>query len=577
MACCGGRREKEVEVKAEEKWDYINLQDFRSSSCFKPFSYGILYISLLISISVYAIDTFTAVNLLAFNRWYSQVKPIISLSISRWVFSACIILSWLILIFEWIRAVRVMKRGSVAESYLDPLAVRVQSIRMGKNGQGWRRFLVFTQLTKSKKGTEYIALFTYFSFKAWIRIVLAEGPRQVINALTLYSFIRVNLVPTGADTPKGHSPASQFFINLRVLATDSRTQAMVLAGMAWTLLIWVITALNLLIAVILYLVFLWHHIPVSDGGLTGYLTRKVDAKVRKIVAVKVQKALDKENARKDAEDARELNAGGKKREPTVPTLDGFGSTDELVKYPGVIRQPSELSLPPYPSSSHSSLDRKQQPPMPTDPWAHPAYPPSRTNTPASTSTAAPSYRSVTPNTVGMPYGPPPQQGAFTQSPIDMNARYDVDDPGTYNYPPRNGPPRRAMTPMGPSHLPPSRQQTPTHPTAYARGPPGPGLDPNDRQSPPPRGGPAVLDPYGRSSPAPYTRQSPAPRDPYGRGRMPPPRRNMTAPLPPQPQDLYFPPQPTPRSNTVPPQQMDGVYEDLEMQDRRGRGRGRGSF
>lgn len=58
-----------------------------------------------------------------------------------------------------------MKRGNVAECYLDNLAVRLESIRMGK-GQGWRRFLVFAALTKSKKGAEYIALFTYFSFQS---------------------------------------------------------------------------------------------------------------------------------------------------------------------------------------------------------------------------------------------------------------------------------------------------------------------------------------------------------------------------------------------------------------------------
>lgn len=59
---------------------------------------------------------------------------------------------------------RVMKRGSVAECYLDNLAVRLESVRMGE-GQGWRRFLVFAELTKSKKGAEYVALFTYFSFQ----------------------------------------------------------------------------------------------------------------------------------------------------------------------------------------------------------------------------------------------------------------------------------------------------------------------------------------------------------------------------------------------------------------------------
>lgn len=58
-----------------------------------------------------------------------------------------------------------MKGGSVAESYLDPLAVRVQSVRVGKEGRGWKRFLVFAELTKGKKGADYVALFTHFSFE----------------------------------------------------------------------------------------------------------------------------------------------------------------------------------------------------------------------------------------------------------------------------------------------------------------------------------------------------------------------------------------------------------------------------
>ena len=58
-----------------------------------------------------------------------------------------------------------MKQGGVAQSYLDPLAVRIQSVRMGKEGRGWKRFLVFAELTKGKKGADYVALFTYYSFE----------------------------------------------------------------------------------------------------------------------------------------------------------------------------------------------------------------------------------------------------------------------------------------------------------------------------------------------------------------------------------------------------------------------------
>jgi hypothetical protein len=136
-----------------------------------PLAYGYLWASLLVSVAVYGVDTFTAVQLLVFDNWTSEIRPAITIEITRWIFSICIILSWLNLGYEYWRAIRVMKRGAVAESYLDSLAVRVQCIRRGSNGRGWKRFLVFTELTKSKKGAEYVALFTYFSFQGKFSIM----------------------------------------------------------------------------------------------------------------------------------------------------------------------------------------------------------------------------------------------------------------------------------------------------------------------------------------------------------------------------------------------------------------------
>ena len=142
-----------------------NLDDFKSTSCLTPVSYFFLYVFLLISIAVYAVDSFTAINLLVFSRWAGQIKPAIPFSISRWVFAVCIIISFVLLVYRWIRAIRVIRSDGVAQSYLDPLAVRLQSIRIGPRGRGWKRFLVFAELTKSKKGAEYVALFAYFSFE----------------------------------------------------------------------------------------------------------------------------------------------------------------------------------------------------------------------------------------------------------------------------------------------------------------------------------------------------------------------------------------------------------------------------
>lgn len=161
---CTSNRKKQTREFQDQKWEYINLADFKAKGCGAGFAYGYLWFSLILSIAVYGIDSFTAVQLIIFNRWSSKIEPTIPFDVSRWIFSVCILLSFINLGFEYVRAWRVMKRGNVAETFLDNLAVRLESIRAG-SGQGWRRFLVFAELTKSKKGAEYVALFTYFSFK----------------------------------------------------------------------------------------------------------------------------------------------------------------------------------------------------------------------------------------------------------------------------------------------------------------------------------------------------------------------------------------------------------------------------
>lgn len=115
---------------------------------------------------MYGVDIFTAINLLAFNQWSSSIEPtqLLNFDQTKWIFAGTIIASFVNLIFEHFRAWRVRKRGSVAECYLDNLAVRLESARLG-GGRGWRRFLVFAELTKSRKGAEYVALFSYFSLQ----------------------------------------------------------------------------------------------------------------------------------------------------------------------------------------------------------------------------------------------------------------------------------------------------------------------------------------------------------------------------------------------------------------------------
>lgn len=379
MGCSG--RVKQADIPPEHTWDFISLNDFKSTSCLTPFAYGYLWVSLMISIAVYAVDTFTAVNLLAFNKWSGEIEPAIPLKISKWIFSACIIASVVNLAFEYLRAMRVMRRGAVAESFLDSLAVRLQCIRLG-NGRGWRRFLVFAELTKSKKGAEYVALFTYFSFQAWIRVIFCSGPRQVINALTLYSVFEAKLDPTNKNDVG--SALLQFFKNIEILAAEEYQQAVILSGMVFTLIVWIFAALSLMLAVVFYIFFLWHYIPNADGGLGGYCERKINHRLQQIVSAKINKALADEE-RKSKKAAERLAAKAAKngdmgpaaiqgRQATLPSLMDMKGDDKLPEMPMLNRADTMSTLPVYssrpgtpsgqptvPSFELSDLDQKRPP------------------------------------------------------------------------------------------------------------------------------------------------------------------------------------------------------------------------
>lgn len=431
---------------------------------------------LLVSIAVYGVDTFTAVNLLAFSHWSGRVEPAIPFRISRWIFAVCILVSFALLIYRWMLAIRAMRSGSITRSYLDPLAVRVQCFRVfTKQGRGWKRFLVFAELTKSKKGAEYVALYAYFSFQFWMNTVFADGPRQVLNAITLWSVVQADLLPGGKNAPKdnGTSEALQFFNNVKILAEENNLQAVVLFGMLFTLVVWVLSVLKLASAVVLYLIFLFHHIPSADGSLKAYCRRKISTRLTRIVRKKVDKALATGFTLQDRAPTQPSLAGGDTK-PTLPSLPSV-EADKTPAVTTLSRSTTQTTLPPYTRSNSTatekvpslpSLDFDSKPPL------------TRTTTQSSMSESA----SLTGNAAVMGY-----------SPLD-----------------RQNMPLPRVPPL-PTNMPPSRTNT-----AQSRRTPGPPPFANDvgRNSP----GPGVRN-LTESGAHPYRPFTPA-VDPYARSNTP---------------------------------------------------------
>lgn len=359
----------------------------------------------------------------------------------------------------------------------------------------------------------------------------------MINALTLYSVLQDDLIPQGKHAPvAGHSPLVQFFDNIGSFATDNHERAVVLFGMLWTLVIWVISAISLAASLILYLLFLFHHIPSEDGNLSTYCRRKINRRMERIIKTKVDKALKKENqlrARQEAKDGREVQ-----RQPTLPLFDAGGE----LAMPGLSRHPTQTTPPEY--SSQTGSDRNSSEsfhPRPTLPDVELATsrppPPSRTATHASSASWA-SYASKAPlmgEAAGMGYSNSPSVEIPGQpTPAEWPAR----PPPTRSMTGMSQPTQRSYTPgFGPRSI--SAQGDRPTPGAYPMEPlsrTGTGMSTGSTGR---RGlGPSPTDFQGRRTPAgqynPYFpsvpesgRQSPnllAPnRSQTPNGTMPPPR------------------------------------------------------
>lgn len=168
----------------------------------------------------------------------------------------------------------------------------------------------------------------------WIRTIFAEGPRQAINALTLYSVMEADIIPHNVKKGDELSAILKFFENFAALGRQDRAQAVVLGSMLFTLIVWVFAMLQLFIAGVLYIIYLCHVIG-SDSGLYGYCKVRVDEKLGDIVATNHRKEL----ARQQKADTLRSNSSrtlGKSnttlaRQPTVPLalLGETGSTEKL--------------------------------------------------------------------------------------------------------------------------------------------------------------------------------------------------------------------------------------------------------
>lgn len=212
------------------------------------------------SVAVYVADIYTAVALLASNHWSLSILQSaaaqgsttlqVPFTIGKWVFTGCIILSFLLLLWEARKARAIVKSRDISYAFTNVMSQDYYSMR------SYNHFCFFCQIDNSKKKKDEFAFFIFFTFKGWKRLLLADAPRQAINAITLYSF--------GASV-NWTTDFSQYYQG------NIFTAGLILT-MLFTLVIWVGSAILLMIAAIMYVPLLCY----IQGNLKEYCCHKVD-------------------------------------------------------------------------------------------------------------------------------------------------------------------------------------------------------------------------------------------------------------------------------------------------------------
>ncbi|WWD21740.1 hypothetical protein CI109_106227 [Kwoniella shandongensis] len=262
--CC--EAEWKREVVPDHKFDFINVREFHKTDIWTRIKYIFRYVWLLKSIVVYGLDIFTAATMIVSDHWTNSLTAKcdygcavdVKYSIAKWVFVGCIIFSFLLLAYETYRAKKVVDSRDISYAFTNLIANDYYSFRSYDN------FCLFCQIESSSKKKDDFAFFVFFTFKEWKRLILADGPRQSINALLLYSFGKANNFQT-SDIP--------------AYWDNSAVTAMLLFSMIFTVLIFLGSMVLLIVAAVCYIPLLCY----IQGNLKEYVCHKVDKRITELI------------------------------------------------------------------------------------------------------------------------------------------------------------------------------------------------------------------------------------------------------------------------------------------------------
>ncbi|RCH91533.1 hypothetical protein CU097_007436 [Rhizopus azygosporus] len=289
------------ELVSDHKFDFIDIDEFYNTSCMYYIRYFGLLCSIVISALLYGADIWTACTLLIYDKWSLSTQPRIPFYISKWIYVGCIILSFILLAWEIRKARAVMATEDVSLAVTNAMAFRTYSLK------SYTYFCLLQKIKSSTKWSDVMIFYVFYTLKGWKKIIVAQGPRQIIAGFTVYALLR------SAWTKQGHF---QFSVNPDDYGSDWQQRAAFIS-MSFTCILWIISMLNIGLAVILYFPILCH----IQGNLKEYCCHKIDKRINEILAKQRKRRLkeaEKKKVQSVKKPSKDISNDGIK--PTLPVI-----------------------------------------------------------------------------------------------------------------------------------------------------------------------------------------------------------------------------------------------------------------
>lgn len=362
--CFPGSANWKREVVPDHKFDFIDTRDYRTEAFGTRIQYLWLYVLLIKSFAVYLSDLFSAITMLTTHQWSNGIFAqcakshlttcvVVDFNIGKWIFVGCIIAGYLLLLYEGYKAKKIIASRDISYTFTNVMAQNYYSLR------SYDHFCFFQQLMNSTKKKDDFAFFVFFTFKGWKRLVLADGPRQSINCLTLYSFWLVN---NGSI-----SQITDYF------SGQSAVTKMLLLSILFTVVIFLGSLLVLVIAAICYVPLLCY----IQGNLKEYCCHKVDKRIAELIDRKNRQRIRRQAKLAHKEAQGDFSHLKNKKgdivrnpvpQPTLPNLE----IDEFSPMP---RVPKAGYASSYATSAQTGPYGDYPPSVPDLNGAAPDYPP----------------------------------------------------------------------------------------------------------------------------------------------------------------------------------------------------------